>query len=115
MAGGTIAVAVDVVGSSQMTEAMIPLMMRGGHIVSAGFCGTKDKISLQALRDLELSVDSVSSLTPERMDQTIQLIADGFLQTLPLITHHFPAHQAAQAWHLINSRTEPVLGVILDW
>jgi 3-hydroxyethyl bacteriochlorophyllide a dehydrogenase len=112
---GNIAVAIDVVGSSQMTEAMIPMMMRGGHIVSAGFCGSDDKISLQALRDLELSVDSVSSLTPERMNQTIELIADGDLKTLPLITHHFPANQVDQAWHLINNQTELVLGVILDW
>jgi len=110
-----LAVAVDAVGSREMTEKIIKLMTRCGHIVSAGFCGEDDKISLQALRDLELSVDSVSSLTCSRMDATLKLIAEGVLQTLPLITHHFPVEKAADAWQLINQRREHFLGVILDW
>ena len=51
---------------------------------------------------------------------TVQLPLDpldlaGHLQTLPLITHRFPVAQAADAWALIESKREPVLGVILDW
>jgi hypothetical protein len=45
----------------------------------------------------------------------LTLIATGSLETLPLITHHFPASQAAAAWRLINQKDEGVLGVILDW
>lgn len=115
LAGEQVAVAVDTVGSPDLTEKVIGLMQRGGHIVSAGFCRGEDRISLQALRDRELSLDSVSGLTPPRMDETVKLIANGTLQTLPLITHHFPASRAADAWRLIQKRNEPVLGVILDW
>jgi threonine dehydrogenase-like Zn-dependent dehydrogenase len=43
------------------------------------------------------------------------LIAEGHLQTLPLITHHFPVDRAADAWRLIESKSEPVMGVVLDW
>jgi len=110
-----IAVAADTAGSRDATEKIIPLMQRSGHIVSAGFCGTDDKISLQALRDRELSLDSVASCTHERMNKTLTLIAQGDLQTLPLITHHFPAADAAKAWQIISQRTIPVLGVVLDW
>jgi threonine dehydrogenase-like Zn-dependent dehydrogenase len=49
------------------------------------------------------------------MDRTLELIRDGHLKTLPLITHHFPASKAADAWKLIESRDPSVLGVILDW
>ena len=49
------------------------------------------------------------------MDQTLALVANGTLETLPLITHHFPVADAAGAWKLIEEKTEPVLGVILDW
>ncbi|MHB0946564.1 MAG: zinc-binding dehydrogenase [Sedimentisphaerales bacterium] len=112
---GNSAVSVDTVGSPQVTEKLIAVMENRGHIVSAGFCGTNDKVSLQALRDKELSLDSMSGHTRPRMDKTLELIKNGKLQTLPLITHHFPAAQAAQAWQVINSRSEPVLGVILDW
>jgi threonine dehydrogenase-like Zn-dependent dehydrogenase len=49
------------------------------------------------------------------MDDTLNLIAAGHLQTLPLITHHFPVAQAAEAWRLIAAKGDDVLGVILDW
>jgi len=108
-------VAVDTVGSAGVMERFFDVLQRFGHAVSAGFYGTGDRIALQPLRYGELSVDLVSGWRPERMVETIRLIAGGYLQTLPLITHHFPARQAAEAWKLIESKSEPVLGVILDW
>ena len=110
-----LAVAADAVGTPEGTEAVLKLMALRGHVVSAGFCGTRDRVSLQALRDGELSLDSVSGWDLPRMDHTLTLIAREFLQTLPLITHRFPVAEAAKAWDIINARQEPVLGVILDW
>lgn len=110
-----IQVAVDTVGSIEAMTHFMPLMKRNGHLISAGFYGTDDVFPLQPPRYGELSIDLVSGWTRERMDQTLALIAAGHLQTLPLITHHFPSSRAADAWELISERTEPVLGVILDW
>jgi 2-desacetyl-2-hydroxyethyl bacteriochlorophyllide A dehydrogenase len=112
---GGIQVAVDTVGSLPSVEQMLPLMARFGHIVSAGFMGIQDLLSLQPLRAAELSVDLVSGWTQDRMDRTRDLIAADHLQTLPLITHRFPAARAADAWRLIAAKDEPVLGVLLDW
>jgi 2-desacetyl-2-hydroxyethyl bacteriochlorophyllide A dehydrogenase len=108
-------VAVDTVGAAAVMEDFFQVLHRFGHAVSAGFYGTADQVALQPLRYGELSIDLVSGWRPERMEETIRLIAGGQLQTLPLITHHFPAHRAAEAWKLIEGKTEPVLGVILDW
>jgi 2-desacetyl-2-hydroxyethyl bacteriochlorophyllide A dehydrogenase len=108
-------VLVDTVGSVAAVEGLVPLMRRHGHIVSAGFYGTDDRLALQPLRQGELSVDMVSGWSKARMDETRALIAAGYLQTLPLITHHFPAREAAAAWDLIRSKDDSVLGVILDW
>lgn len=115
LASEGVAVVADAVGTREGTESMFSLMIRGGHIVSAGFCGTDDRVSIQAMRDLELSLDCVSAWSMPRMEQTLNLIARGDLKTLPLITHHFPASKVAEAWQVINGRREPVLGVILDW
>src|SRR5262245_37561894 len=109
------AVAVDTVGSPAATEAMMSMMRHGGHIVSAGFCGTQDLVSLQNLRARELSLDSVSGWTRPRMDETLKLITQRHLQTLPLITHRFPAEKAMEAWKLIRSGDAGVMGVVLDW
>jgi L-iditol 2-dehydrogenase len=110
-----IQVLVDTVGSIEAVEELLPLMQRHGHIVSAGFYGTEDRFALQPARRGELSVDLVSGWSRPRMDHTRALIAVGYLQTLPLITHRFPVQQAAEAWKLIASKREPVLGVILEW
>lgn len=108
-------VAVDTVGSTAVVEALMTVMRRYGHIVSAGFYGVNDQVALQPLRNRELSLDLVSGWSKERMDATLHLIAAGHLQTLPLITHRLPVAQAAAAWQLIHSKAQSVLGVILEW
>jgi bacteriochlorophyllide a dehydrogenase len=112
---GGVQVAVDTVGSISAIEQLLPHMRRNSHIVSAGFYGIHDVLGLQALRNAEISLDLVSGWTKPRMDQTLSLITAGYLETLPLITHRFPANQAAEAWQLIASKGQSVLGVLLDW
>lgn len=108
-------VVVDTVGSVPGLQQLQPFMARGGQIVSAGFYGTADAWSLQELRNQELSLHAVAGWTRSRMNQTRKLIGSGQLQTLPLITHRFPVQEAAAAWALIQSKTKPCLGVVLDW
>lgn len=108
-------VLVDTVGSIEAVEDLLSLVRRHGHVVSAGFYGTDDRLALQPLRVGELSVDLVSGWSQGRMDDTLELIAAGHLETLPLITHRFPAARAAEAWTLIRSKGDSVLGVVLDW
>ena len=106
---------VDTIGSIPIMEDLMGVLDRFGHLVSAGFYGTADRMPLQPPRYGELSIDLVSGWTRARMDDTLRLIAAGHLEMLPLITHRFPVAQAADAWKLIEEKTEPVLGVILDW
>ncbi|HMK39115.1 MAG TPA: zinc-binding dehydrogenase, partial [Bacteroidota bacterium] len=112
---GSLQVAVDSVGRIELLESVQPFMRRFGHLVSAGFYGMADRLALQPPRYGELTIHLVSGWRRERMDETLGMIAGGYLETLPLITHHFPVARAADAWNLIESKTEPVLGVILDW
>ena len=113
--GKTVQVVVDTVGSVEAVEASYALMKKYGHIVSAGFYGTQDQLGLQPPRYGELSIDLVSGWAQDRMDKTLELIAEGTLKTEELITHRFPVDEAADAWELIESKREPVLGVILEW
>jgi hypothetical protein len=34
---------------------------------------------------------------------------------LGCLTHRFPVEDAAKAWRLIETKSAPVLGVVLDW
>jgi 2-desacetyl-2-hydroxyethyl bacteriochlorophyllide A dehydrogenase len=106
---------VDTVGSVPSLEAFFPLMRRDGHLVSAGFHGTRGMIDIQHLRFRELSLHAPSGWTAPRMDATRELIARGVLQTERLITHRFPVARANEAFDMILARRAPFLGVILDW
>lgn len=107
--------AVDTVGSLAVMDALQQRLRRYGHLVSAGFYGADDAFNLQPPRYREISIDLVSGATPERLEATMRLIHEGALDTLSLITHHFPVEEAPAAWDLIQSKRETVLGVILDW
>ena len=112
-------VLVETVGSVPAMVAWLPNMNRNSHIVVAGFYKPSGAIdiqtALQDFRNYEISFDLVSGATGPRMEQTMNWIANGKLNTLDLITHRFQAEDAASAWKLIESKAEPVLGVILDW
>ncbi|MCF3650239.1 zinc-binding dehydrogenase [Synoicihabitans lomoniglobus] len=112
---GEVAVMVDTVGDARLFDAYLPLMQHGGTMVSAGFYGTADAIEIQRFRYREIAFDLVAGITAPRVDATIQWVAEGKLDTAGLITHRFPVEAAAEAWALIESKREPVLGVILEW
>jgi 2-desacetyl-2-hydroxyethyl bacteriochlorophyllide A dehydrogenase len=105
----------DTVGTIPLLTALLPTVRHQAHISSAGFYGPNGQIDIQKLRDRELTLHAPAGWTKERMDATLDLLASGILTTEHLITHRFPASRAGDAFDLILSRREPVLGVILDW
>jgi 2-desacetyl-2-hydroxyethyl bacteriochlorophyllide A dehydrogenase len=105
----------DTVGTVPDLEALFPVMRHNSHLVSAGFCGPNGRIDIQKMRNYEMTLHAPAGWAQERMDATLDLLHQGALQTLPLITHRFPVQRAAEAFDLILSRREPVLGVVLDW
>ena len=108
-------VLIDTIGSIPTIDELSHHIIRFGHIVSAGFYGTEDLLPLQSYRDTELSIDLVSGWTSRRIDLTLELVAQGHLDTLGLITHRFPVNKAATAWEYIREKREDALGVILEW
>jgi 2-desacetyl-2-hydroxyethyl bacteriochlorophyllide A dehydrogenase len=116
---GKVQVLVETVGSVPSMYAWLHRLNRNAHVVVAGFYKPSGSVNIQKaledFRNYEISFDLVSGATAARMDQTMHWIAEGKLNTLDLITHRFRAEDAAQAWDLIESKRQPVLGVVLDW
>lgn len=119
LGAGPVHVLVETVGDVRALHAFRPGMARGGQVVIAGFYRPSGEVnlqtSLQAFRNHELSFHLVSGATAERLVATMAWVADGRLDTLGLLTHRFPVERAAEAWKLIETKSEPVLGVVLDW
>lgn len=114
-APGGLDIVIDTVGSVASLVSCMPSMRPNGHLVSAGFNGTDSLLDIQKLRFGEITLHSPSGWEQRRMDETLDLIARGCLDTTSLITHRFPVEKAPEAWALILERAEPVLGVILEW
>ncbi len=110
-----IAVVVDTVGAMDTFRQLKPAMRLNSHLVSAGFLGTEGMVDIQELRPQEITLHTPSGWTKERMDAALAGIRDGWLRTAPLISHRFPADKAEEAWRLIMEKTEPFLGIVLEW
>lgn len=106
---------VDTVGDLATFYELFPLMKGSSHMVSAGFYGHEGKIDIQKLRYREMTLHAPAGWTTERMNQTLEGVVTGWLQTRKLITHRFPVQRAAEAWQVIQDRAIPSLGVVLDW
>lgn len=114
-APGGVHIVADTVGSIASLESLYVCARRFAILVSAGFYGDTGKIDIQKMRNYEMTLHAPSGWTAERMDATLQLLGEGSLHTSHLITHRFPISKVRQAFDLILSKKEPVLGVILDW
>jgi 2-desacetyl-2-hydroxyethyl bacteriochlorophyllide A dehydrogenase len=112
---GSIAAVVDTVGAMDFCHRLRPSMKRDSHLVSAGYLGTAGLVDIQQLREQEITLHTPSGWTTPRMDATLEAVRAGWLKTLPLITHRYPAEQAEEAWKRIAGGSEACLGVLLDW
>ncbi|WP_141500022.1 zinc-binding dehydrogenase [Paenibacillus luteus] len=111
----TFSIIVDTVGSLATVTELISFAQYGCHLVSAGFLGEDGRIDIQMLRTKQVTLHCPSGWSQEAMDETLRGIAEGWLQTTSLVTHHFPVEQAKEAWDLILDSKQAKLGVILDW
>jgi 2-desacetyl-2-hydroxyethyl bacteriochlorophyllide A dehydrogenase len=107
--------AADTVGDIPFLELLYPTMRRFSHISSAGFYGQHGKIDIQKMRDREMTLHAPAGWTKDRMYATLELLSQGALETLHLITHRMPASRSGEAFDLILNRRAGVLGVVLEW
>ena len=115
LSNGSVVAVADTVGSIETMESLYPLLRREAHLISAGFYGENGKIDIQKMRDRELTLQAPSGWTGARMRSTLDLLRRKLLKTEHLITHRYPAERATEAFDLVLSRSEPVLGVVLEW
>ncbi len=117
-ARGEFDIVVDTVGNDTNLEInlkLIPMLRYGGHYVTAGHEGNKSVMDLKVFIYREATVHLPCGWTRPRMEKTLQLVHEGKLKTLPLVTHRLPAREAAKGWENILHHRDKTLGVILEW
>ena len=106
----------DSVQTEQAQRQYTPLLARAeGQIVYCGFTPGTAWADMALLQQRELTAHFVSGWTRPRMEATLDLMARGQLSLEPLITHLVPAARAPEMYRMIAVKTEPFLGITLDW
>jgi 3-hydroxyethyl bacteriochlorophyllide a dehydrogenase len=114
--GRTVAAVLDSVQSESAQRVYVDLLERGrGEIVYCGFTPGSAWADMGLLQQRELTAHFVSGWARERMESTLAQLARQRLRVRPLVTHLVAADRAPEMYRMILNRSEPHLGVALDW
>ena len=106
----------DTVQSVAAQRQYTPLLEHAkGQVVYSGFTPTETWADMGDLQKHELTTHYVSGWNRQRMEATLQLMAEGKMRLRPLITHLVPFSKGADMYRMILNRSEPFMGITIDW
>lgn len=112
----TVTAVLDSVQQEAVQPEYMPLLERGrGQIVYTGFTPAETWASMAILQQHELTTHFVSGWNRQRMEATLALMAEGLIRLRPLVTHLVPAARGPEMYSMILGKSEPFLGICLDW
>jgi 2-desacetyl-2-hydroxyethyl bacteriochlorophyllide A dehydrogenase len=114
--GKPVAVVLDTVHTEDAQRQYVPLLEPArGQIVYSGFTPGNVWADMALLQKRELTTYYIAGWTRERMEATLSLMAAGKMRLKPLITHLVPHTQGAEMYRMILAKSEPFLGITIDW
>lgn len=109
-------VIIDTVQKQECQEVYLPLLRHGeGQIVYSGFSPEEAWGSMALLHRQELTTHYIAGWNRRRMEATLDLMAAKKISLAPLITHRVPFERAADMYRMIDTRSEPFLGIVFEW
>lgn len=113
---GGVDVVDEAVGRLANVELAFQVLKHDGHLVLNGYHPEGEHLmNIQWMHDKEITCWGMAGWTRPRMEATLALLADGTLKVRELVTHTFAGAQADKAYRMIRDRSEPFLGVVLQW
>jgi len=108
-------IAVESVGRSENIEPCISVLAHDAHYVSLGFYPDENPFDLMKVHDLETTIYNPSSLTAERLRETMVALRAGKFNVSALTTHKLSWREAPEAYRMIVEKKPFSLGVLFDW
>jgi L-iditol 2-dehydrogenase len=97
-------VILECVGVAATARDAIRVARKGTRIVLAGVFEEEVSLNLGLVQDRELELVGTLMYVGDDFPTAVQLIRDGRVEVEPLITHHFPLSQAAEAFATADDR-----------
>jgi len=112
----TVPVVLDSVQTPNSQKQYVDLLEpASGQIVYNGFTPDDHWASMALLQQRELTTHFVSGVRRDRLEATLALMASGRMKSRPLTTHLVPFAEAPKMFQLVLQKSEPFLGITLDW
>ncbi len=106
----------EAVGRIANVELAFQLLKHDGHLVFNGYHPEGEHLmNIQWMHDKEITCWGMAGWTRPRMEATLDLLNRGAFKVKELVTHTFPGAEADAAYRMIRNRSEPFLGVVLQW
>ena len=114
--GGAADVVIEAAGHPLAQVAAADLLARGGRLTVLGIAGsdrtTPFNFDPLVFRDARL--EAVFAYPSAVFGRAVRLIDEGIIDPTPLITHRWPLSDVVRALHMLESRSEPTIKVLLD-
>ena len=107
-------VAFEAAGVETALDDAIQHIQKGGDIVVLGVFGNRPRVDMSVVGDRELKLIGTLMYRQEDYQQAVRWIADGSINTKPLVTGHFPFEKYEEAYHHIEGQAATTLKVIID-
>lgn len=109
-------VAGESASKNELIQTAIGLLEYHGQLVLLGYYPEGECfIDIHWVRARETTVYCPNSVTHERLEMTLELMANDNMAVEELITHEFPFTEAPRAYQMILDKSEEFLGVVLKW
>ena len=107
-------VAFECVGKAAPLNTCIRTVVRGGDVIVVGVYEEAPRAEMILVQDKELNLLGSLMYTWHDYRQAVDLIARGEVSLKPLQTHHFPFEAWAEAYHLLMTRPDEAVKVLID-
>jgi 2-desacetyl-2-hydroxyethyl bacteriochlorophyllide A dehydrogenase len=108
-------VVIDTAGSSRLVAEWPQLLRRRGRLCLQAYYPDPLVLDFHAIHLKRLTAHFPGGFDLDGYGRVIDHLRRGDLGLAPLITHHFPAARAVEAFDLVRERPGELLGMVLDW
>ena len=103
-AGRGVDIAVDAVGHPDALELAIRLTRKAGTVVAIGVYAERAEVHMGLVWIKGLTLKAGPANVIGHVDRVLAMLASGSLDPSPLVTHHLPLDDAAEAYRLYDRR-----------
>jgi 2-desacetyl-2-hydroxyethyl bacteriochlorophyllide A dehydrogenase len=107
-------VGIEAAGAQGAVTDLIAGVENGGTVIIVGVFEENPVVNMGFLGEHELNVLGSMMYRHEDYEEAVRFIAEGRIQTTPLITSHFPFDQYLDAYHFIEKEGHKSLKVMID-